>query len=409
MKKTDNRGVSLVELLVAVCIMAIIAIPLLHSFVTSYQVNARSRQTMRATTLAQNEMEIFEKEKIADLSDPNKFAYVDTTREDGYHVTEGADGCYTFSRLGIINDKSGRQEFDVYVTLNPRRASSSDKYYTQNTTNVLSMNTISALDSGTYIQRIRTENNEVDLDTVAYNYFNTNKKPSASATVDQIKQNTKRTITIDITKETREIGVITTAKVTYDYVCSTSIVPEDKKTYQSEQVIYNNAQTMDEYGNPRELKSIYLFYAPRYGITDMDKQDTIVVNNTAGVASDIYLIRQELLKAGDTQVEPTPMNYQAHFKINDGVDGTTGKCAATYHTNLNVNSTPAEGLGSQVDIQLNNMGITRDNAIQAMGLHNLGDTSQKNRIYEMTVDVYVHGATVGTDHPVVTLTGTKLE
>lgn len=335
MKKTDNRGVSLVELLVAVCIMAVIAIPLLHSFVTSYRVNARSRQTMRATTLAQNEMEIFEKEKIADLSDPDKLAYVATTREDGYHVTEEADGRYTFARLGIINDKSGRQEFDVYITLDPKRTSAGDKYYTQNTTNILSMNTISALDSGTYIQRIRTENNEVDLDTVAYNYFNTNKKVGSSATMNEIQQNVKRTITIDISQETREIGVITTAKVVYEYVCSTSIVPEDKKTYQSEQVIYNNAQTMDETGKPRELKSIYLFYAPRYGITQTDKQDTIIVNNTVGVNADVYLIRQELLKSGDTQVEPTPMNYQAHFKINDAVDGTTGKCAATYHTNLN--------------------------------------------------------------------------
>ena len=413
MKKTDNRGVSLIELLVAVCIMAIIVVPLLHSFATSYRVNARSRQTMRATTLAQNEMEIFEKEKIADLSDPDKFAYSES-RKDGYRVkapeTSSDNGCYLFSRLGIINDESGREEFDVYVTLNPQRADSSERYYNQNSAKLLSMNTISAVDSGTYVQRIRTENNEVDLDTVAYNFFNTNKKVTSSATLDEIKQNVKRTITVDISREAKEIGTFTVAKVLYEYECSTVIVPEDKKYYREEQVIYNNSQNQDEAGNPVELKSLYLFYAPRYGVVDANKADTIVVNNPDGVAADIYIIRQDLLVEGGSSVQETPMNYVAKLEIHDVPDGTTGKCAARYHTNLNVNEVPAQGLGQQAVISLSG-GATmlRNEVVAAMGLKTLGETQAKDRIYEMTVEVYVHGANPDTDAPVVTLSGTKLE
>ena len=55
--KASNAGFSLVELLIAVVILAIIAIPMLHMFVTSTKVNVKSRQMLRATTVAQDIME----------------------------------------------------------------------------------------------------------------------------------------------------------------------------------------------------------------------------------------------------------------------------------------------------------------------------------------------------------------
>lgn len=56
-RKTSDAGFSLVELLIAVTILAIIVIPLLHMFVTSTKINVKSRQTLRATTVAQDIME----------------------------------------------------------------------------------------------------------------------------------------------------------------------------------------------------------------------------------------------------------------------------------------------------------------------------------------------------------------
>ena len=55
--KAADAGFSLVELLIAVTILAIIVIPLLHLFVTSTRINVKSRQTLRATTVAQDIME----------------------------------------------------------------------------------------------------------------------------------------------------------------------------------------------------------------------------------------------------------------------------------------------------------------------------------------------------------------
>lgn len=55
--KASNAGFSLVELLIAVVILAIIVIPLLRMFVTSTRINVKSRQMLRATTVAQDIME----------------------------------------------------------------------------------------------------------------------------------------------------------------------------------------------------------------------------------------------------------------------------------------------------------------------------------------------------------------
>lgn len=55
--REDNRGMTLLEVLVAVSIFAIVAIVLLQGFVTSSRVNKKSNTYLEATTTAQNIME----------------------------------------------------------------------------------------------------------------------------------------------------------------------------------------------------------------------------------------------------------------------------------------------------------------------------------------------------------------
>ena len=54
MKKKNNRGFSLIELLVSVTILAIIVIPLMHSFITAVRTNEKAKRTLNATTAGQN-------------------------------------------------------------------------------------------------------------------------------------------------------------------------------------------------------------------------------------------------------------------------------------------------------------------------------------------------------------------
>lgn len=425
--KKNNKGFTLLELLIAVVVLAIVIVPMLRSFVTSHRVNAKSRHVMRATTLAQNEMEIFEKEKLEDLLDPAKFSYTvdDTTlrtADDGSkHVA------YTFTRSGIINDESGRDMFDVVVKLDPS-VSSAGVYDAQNTEEILFMNTISALDSATYIQRVRNDLNENGEDEEVYKLYATRQHPDGvtgtSWTVDMFAQELKRKITLKIEQEDAGGFKTTTVKVRYDYESSYGHVPEEYKKYTTkDKVFFNNSQTLDETGNPIELKSVYLFYAPRY---DTPNVDEIIIENQEKLPVNIYIIRQNILDSHD-QIKgvytdtagvlqnTVPAGYKASIEISEGFDAD-GKTYGNYFTNLNLDLAGVAGAGAPVDLILHdcdNAGsvFSRDQILDYTSLRTLGATEAKDRIYTMEAAVYEHGVdpTDPAVQPVVRLSGTKIE
>ena len=89
-RKTSDAGFSLVELLIAVTILAIIVIPLLHMFVTSTKINVKSRQKLRATTVAQDIMEGLKAYTLEEVS--AQFEPPEGVSGGGYHYP--SDGFY---------------------------------------------------------------------------------------------------------------------------------------------------------------------------------------------------------------------------------------------------------------------------------------------------------------------------
>ena len=427
--KKSNKGFTLLELLIAVCILAIIIVPLLRGFVSSHRVNAKSRHLMRATTLAQNEMEVFEKEKLEDLLDDTKFDYDvdDTTLRTDSKGDEHT--VYTFKRSGIINDESGRDMFDVVVTLDPS-VSSAGIYDAQNTEEMLFMNTVSGMDSATYIQRVRNVINTNGDDEEVYKLYTIRQYPESISghrwSAEEFGEELERKITLKIEQED-QAGVMTTvAKIRYDYelppAWAVNVLPPEYYNYTTkDKIFFNNAQTLDEDGNPIELKSVYLFYAPRYDTLNVDE---IIIENKDKLPVNIYIIRQNVLDATDKIIgvyedetlglqNTIPPQYQAHIEINEGFDAD-GKTYGRYFTNLNLDLPGVAGAGLPVDLKLNdcdNPGrfFTKDEILEYTGLRSLDSKEKKDRIYTMETAVYEHGADPLTSDPVVRLTGTKIE
>lgn len=442
--KGRNKGFTLLELLIAVLVLAIVIIPLLHSFVSSFRVNARSRETMRATTLAQNEMELFEKEKIEDLADPAKFTY----RGWGTVTPEpDSNGCYTFVREGIVNDDSGRSMFDVVVKLNPERAVDTDRYYSQNTNGFLYINTFSNLDCGSFVQPLKSNINDPNnrfCDETVYSIYEANKE---GTTAWDFEKSLARTITLQIMQLNDGTKDVTKAKVIYEYYGDDSMVKTGYQRYTKEQIIFDNSQEFDEDGNPIELNSVYLFYTPRYDAGNMNIVcegtshatgiDKIIVENESKLPVNVYILRQDILeKTADPwdQVEDydqwfnrskrdLPVNYRAELEVHDYMDAE-GKTYGNYYTNLEkIDTNPNFSIklqdlanASRVFSDADAIDLTKLRVI-SMNLESdkIKASETKDRIYTMVVEVYRHvdgqsiETTAANSDPLVVMDGSKLE
>lgn len=479
----------MLEVLVAVIILGIVVVPLLRSFVSAYHVNARSREVMRATTLAQNEMEIFEREKLAvllkyvneedgggeaDSADP--IDPQDKRRQEWYgDYTVVSDPPYTttfkdeetnrewvqehtryvFKKTGVINDESGRDNFDVYVTLDPAAKESTDLYYNENTTPLLFMNTLSGEDSGSYVQRIRNGYNVSSEDEEVFQIYVRSQHPESESgaryTAMDFAAALNRTITLTIEQVKEGDRTTTMAKVNYTYTLDPTVensvynsVPEEYQTYtEGDKVIFNNASTLDEDGDPVELKNVYLFYAPILYTDDPEggtsgtadvRNDKIVVENPDGVPVNVYIIRQNMDNiyteapddivgvytdaAGNLQ-NTLSDDYTVDLEINEKLDGDNGgRTFGRYFTNLNLDPMDSHGSTNVILKDYDDTGryFSADEAMELTGLRVLGSTEAQDRIYSMTVAVYRHDEDFDgsdpsdrTDEPLVELTGTKIE
>ena len=105
--RADDRGFTLVELIVAIVILAIVFVPLLHAFVTGAQTEAKSRQQNNATAAAQTILENIQAADTAAL-------LTSYTAEIGSNGK--ATGVYTNKTTGKTANGS---TFNTKVTLTP--------------------------------------------------------------------------------------------------------------------------------------------------------------------------------------------------------------------------------------------------------------------------------------------------
>lgn len=131
-KLNRNAGFSLVELLIAVTILAIIVIPLMHLFLTSTRLNVKSRQTLRATTVAQDIMEGLKAYDVDELQQQfnhplDGFYVVDdklikgSVQEEGEREKDGSgnviEGLYYFSMKDVTMQGS---RYDALIKVDAR-------------------------------------------------------------------------------------------------------------------------------------------------------------------------------------------------------------------------------------------------------------------------------------------------
>lgn len=396
-KKNTNKGFSLVELMIGVTILAIIAVPLAHAFITSASMANKAAKLRSETLAAQNILESYEATNISAIIDKMKLG-MNTSFAGGIIEqieVPDADGSYTPVSFDTV-EKDGpaykitlsgmSADDEVYDAVLYVEANTS-RYEDINNKEIVNAKPMSAV-----ISQPEVFNNPDDIAARDFAlkgmidiYFNTDLQAIAGITNpddlndldaaelaavqndlrDYFISHMKRTITIPIkayptTDDEETITLSCNATFKYTWAPGNFEIELPSGTYPDPYWKDNNG----DYG-------IFLFYYPNKNLAP--KADTIIIENLNNLEMNIYLVQQ-------TQ---NPVEINQALKLYEDLPGVPADTAhivsvASVYTNFECDLLYyRSGTNWRIKIPLDNK---------------LGGQTQQNRIYVVKVDLFEGGS-----------------
>jgi prepilin-type N-terminal cleavage/methylation domain-containing protein len=435
-RKIDNQGFSLVEVLVAVVILAIIVVPFLNAFMVSTKTNAKSKNILKATTIAQN---ILEGLKAADIEDiALEFNYPNTgftifdesyiplsvgeslknhVREYEKTITGGnifyqpavssesidgsesvkragtttsifsmdngqnyeflgqSDGGYSFGLEGIEVENT---QYDALILADAgdyrETGSSSKKYNNQEIVNIANLD---AQKDAFFIQ-------DTNLDTTVLEDMKT-LEPGHSFD----EKNLSRKIQINISNVASLNGQITKVITTYTYSYLDSAV---NKTYEVTNTIFDNSESGED------LRGIYLFYTPLYHSDSAASiQDEIEINNMDHLPVTVYVVKQETKDL--TELENAEINYKMKLTVKEDTMIGVTDAYTDIRTNLDYNLYAAydttgvtEPKVEQGYYTYNTTSANQSEVKSILNIQQITGTQITDNFYDVEIRIYEKGA-----------------
>ena len=412
-KELNNKGFSLVELMIATVLLAIIVAPLLHSFVTAGNTTLRSRQMGDVTLVSENIAETVE--AISDLetllkeTDPNKY-FAGATGKALYTYTE-ASGTYTPANasdidfdtdkcfyLGVKGIQAGSSTFNAMIKLdaNEYRNGSSD-------INDVDLTDYSNMDF-VYAQGSVASN----PDDLSLEEFRT----QVASLPNYRYSDPIRTITLEV-KEGLDSNNQPTGKIHallyFDYEYTVYYETEDEEGNPVPHTVTINTshapedlltQGYDPALNGDRLPNIYIMYNPMYGDPG-ETNDIIRIENKIKKPFKVFLVKER----GDNLSEDD--NYAA--SVAQFLPSTLGEDdgPAIIYSNIN------ENLNTGTELSRVNYRIYTGNYFSRQGYFagehgDLVSKSEYNRMFEVTVQIF-DAADTNFTTPLHTFRSTKLQ
>lgn len=425
----NNKGFSMVELIIAVVILAIATIPMYRLFIVGARTNGKSKSTLMATSVGQDVMEGLASMKLKELAyqanypslgidianlgsnitahelkkDPSgNFTRVTLGSPDnGTIATSGGievedvmsdpavtssilsydnGNTYKFNRTGgayyfsIENMELRNKRYDALISLTP----SADITHTYSGSNEPQISNLNTNYDAFYME------NTVTMDTILSRIQTLY---SSSIT----KSDISRTITIDVTKAPDISGEeVTQATILYQYtfMYNGALVTYPSADDANKTLLYDNSEN-----TALSLKNIYLFYLPHYESTQVNaEKDRIVVNNRSNVKFALNLIKQ---KSVDADLEAREFNYKVLVDVEENTLHEKGYMSIK--TNLDKNLAN-ESVTQPVQATYEYNGDLVQSTVRTrLSIGDLTKSESRVKLYEVTVEIFEAGA--GSEDP----------
>ncbi len=397
-KLNRDAGFSLLELLIAVVILAIIVIPLLNLFLSSNRLNIKSRQTLRATTAAQDIMEGLKAYNMDELktqfADPASGFYVIDSRlvkggvaEETALEVDGsgnpAPGLYVFSMKELNLQGS---KFDAKIVVDGRGYMDGTLTHDNQFNDVALANARSIdKDNGTFVETYRIRKavlagayNHSDIETAVKAGLKAIGIPDDKLDEEFLKRKTDATfknISSDFDKVARKIEVKLEADAsdmdenghprvsmkvtqTYTFTCTYTDpagAPVTKTVAIMGDMGSGHMVNDLDCGKITAMKdgslNVNLFYYPLYGPAGKIGEDEIIIENESGAKLNLLIAKQRC-DIGDPEylTDQQLMQEEDRYHANVTIDGAAGPMTAdqfTLRTNLGMNLAGKDFLNAQ--------------------------------------------------------------
>lgn len=350
-KLNRNAGFSLVELLIAVTILAIIVIPLMHLFLTSTRLNVKSRQTLRATTVAQDIMEGLKAYDVDELQQQfnqplDGFYVVDdklikgSVQEESEREKDGSgnaiEGLYYFSMTDVTMQGS---RYDALIKVDARGYT--DGTADDSVTDYPDLTGRDPMDPAFFEVHNQGHNNKdmAKIGSVVKGkdgmYVQKKSEDAAildaiwSAFQDEFEAKGVGRTDLDFSTKGFTVSGLTARRRTQIDIADSGSVDEEglpiltacatvrmycgyngKDGYVEHVIKIKNALPTD---NPTFTSGkFYVFYYPQYGMT----QDEIIINNTSAVPlKQLIVSKQADAELTDSQLFQAEEHYTAYLNL----------------------------------------------------------------------------------------------
>lgn len=411
-QKLNNKGFTLVELVIAVAIMSIVAVSCFLVFMTTADVNYNAKKQYKTEVLAQNIIETVKAKNLEEIcmefeypvyteneETKLRFDVVDFTNTSDIGVLESyiesedhgitgalkkpADNKYY---LYANNIPCGGAKYSAFITINGDLYTEDDFGNSLSGKNYSNDITFSAADISSSLDAISIKSN--DFDDLAMEKADMYVNESNPYQPDQMQ----RKISIDVTED--ESGIKVTAQHIY--------------TYKGYQLLSKNEQMFSS-DSKEDLRNIFLFYVPGYN----QKEDEISLNVPGGLTTKFYIIKQK--NRTDSLLNYDELHYSVKIMINeDGVENPReDNPSVKIRTNLGYALDTCDILTGNKQASYYFCGESTNN----LDIASMITKTRTGYIYAITVDVFdeeiiskeQYEALKETEHHLCTITGTFSE